>query len=243
MWYAPTRDEGRAKKLTKFIKRSVGRNNYGKITVRSKKTYGKKYKTFFANSFYLNSIRGCILTKKRDSLERSTYKPTATYKNNYGTLFYYPGEILANNSKLVGNNLHLVEETNFLKRGDMLNIGQKGSMVFSNSNPKYVISSGSFFIVLRKDQKNIVIKMPSGKIKTISCDSFYKDGPVFFQKKKQIKYGSAGFSFKILNKKSSVRGVAKNPVDHPHGGGEGKKSGIKKSPQGYYNGLKKKKHL
>lgn len=243
MWYAPTKDEGRVKKLTNSIKRSVGRNNYGKITVRSKKTYGKKYKTFFANSFYLNSIRGCILTKKADSLERNTYKPSITYKNNHGTLFYYPGEILGKNSKLVGNNLHLVEETNFLKRGDMLNIGQKASMIFAKSTPRYVISSGSFFIVIRKDGKNIVVKMPSGKIKIISQASFYKVGPVFFVKKKQIKYGSAGFSFKILNKKSSVRGVAKNPVDHPHGGGEGKKSGIKKSPQGYYNGLKKKKHL
>lgn len=124
----------------------------------------------------------------------------------------------------------------------MLNIGQKGSMIFFNSKPKYVISSGSFFIVVKKEMKNVVVKMPSGKIKKIPYDGFYKDGPVFFSQKNQIKYGSAGFSFKILNKKSSVRGVAKNPVDHPHGGGEGKKSGIKKSPQGYYNSLRKKKH-
>ena len=228
--------------MTSSIKKSVGKNNYGKITVRSKKTYGKKYKTFFANSFYLNSIRGCILMKNSEPFERNTYKPSIFYKNNYGTVFLYPGEVLGKNSKLIRSNLHLVQETDFLKKGHMLNIGQKGSMIFFNSKPKYVISSGSFFIVVKKEMKNIVVKMPSGKIKKIPYDGFYKDGPVFFSQKNQIKYGSAGFSFKILNKKSSVRGVAKNPVDHPHGGGEGKKSGIKKSPQGYYNSLRKKKH-
>ena len=228
--------------MTSSIKKSVGKNNCGKITVRSKKTYGKKYKTFFANSFYLNSIRGCILMKNSESFERSTYKPNIAYKNNYGTMFFYPGEVLGKNSKLIHKNLHLVQETNFLKKGHTLSIGQKGSMIFFNSKPKYVISSGSFFIVVKKETKSVVIKMPSGKMKKIPYDGFYKDGPVFFSQKNQIKYGSAGFNFKILNKRSSVRGVAKNPVDHPHGGGEGKKSGIKKSPQGYYNSLRKKKH-
>ena len=60
-----------------------------------------------------------------------------------------------------------------------------------------------------------------------------------FKLKKKIVYGSAGFKKNILGGRSKVRGVAKNPVDHPHGGGEGRKSGIKKSPQGWYNSLKK----
>ena len=240
VWYDSSKFLARAKNLSLHIKKRAGRNNFGKITVRSKKNYSNKYKTFFANSFYTSSLKGSILSIEGVSLDRNKYKPFYVYKNLYGSMFQFPGTFLANKIKFLSeSNFISFEKQGLLKQGVYFNLGEKGSFAEGSKYTRFAVASGSSFTVVLKKKEKVVVKLPSGKLKTFSVNNFFKEGRVFFQKKNQIQLGSAGFGFKILGKKSSVRGVAKNPVDHPHGGGEGKKSGLKKSPQGYYNGIKK----
>ena len=91
---------------------------------------------------------------------------------------------------------------------------------------QYLRSSGSFGKLQRKDtSKNLAfIKMPSKKVVPISLDSIATIGIIsnLYHKNKNI--AKAGRN-RWLNKRPIVRGVAMNPVDHPHGGGEGKTSG------------------
>lgn len=96
---------------------------------------------------------------------------------------------------------------------------------------KFARSAGTFCIIISKLKHYAVILLPSGKIKRLPLSLFATIGTVsnhsFFLKK----LNKAGKSYWLGNK-PTVRGVAKNPVDHPNGGGEGKKSGKRKTPWG-----------
>lgn len=95
-----------------------------------------------------------------------------------------------------------------------------GSILHSlslNSHVKYVRSAGLFFQVIQKSQKNCRVRLPSGFIKNISDDSFGTMGIISNSQHAQIFLGKAGRS-RMLGIRPTVRGVAMNPVDHPHGG-------------------------
>lgn len=102
-------------------------------------------------------------------------------------------------------------------------------MIFSISSEAggislYARAGGCAGLIIRKTQRFIVIQLPSRELKTFSLTALCTLGQcsnssnIFCNKRK------AGSS-RLLGRKPVVRGVAKNPVDHPHGGGEGKSSG------------------
>jgi large subunit ribosomal protein L2 len=86
-------------------------------------------------------------------------------------------------------------------------------------------SRGSFAKILQKNIKNkyIRIRLPSGEERLVHQDCKATLG-IVSNKQKNIKKKNAGWSRRMGNR-PSVRGVAMNPVDHPHGGGEGRTSG------------------
>ena len=85
-------------------------------------------------------------------------------------------------------------------------------------------SAGSYATIINKDDSNIYLRMRSGEVKIINSYCKGTIGIVSNMDNKNIKYGKAGRK-RWLGYRSTVRGVAMNPVDHPHGGGEGKSSG------------------
>lgn len=84
---------------------------------------------------------------------------------------------------------------------------------------QYVKAVGSSAINTKMDSRTGtgLLKLPSGVKKIFSIYSLASQGQVALPNKKSMKITSAGF-FKKSGKKSVTRGVAKNPVDHPHGG-------------------------
>jgi large subunit ribosomal protein L2 len=84
---------------------------------------------------------------------------------------------------------------------------------------QYARAVGSNAIAIKMDSRTGtgLVKLPSGVKKIFSIYSLASPGQVALSLKKKIKITSAGF-FKKMGKKSITRGVAKNPVDHPHGG-------------------------
>ena len=87
-----------------------------------------------------------------------------------------------------------------------------------------VRSAGTFARLIKKDKTTSLIRLSSGKQITLSNLCFCTIGIVSKLDLKNIRIGKAGRS-RWLNNRSVVRGVAMNPIDHPHGGGEGKTSG------------------
>lgn len=238
VWFKGDFRLGRIKKLSTSIKKSTGRNNQGKITVRSKKNYYTKYKSFFLSDFYCSFFGKSFCSVLGNGIDTASYKPFFYVKNQNGIIFNFSEDVFSRKLKyMTGRDIFIEKGKTFFKLGRDFSLGEKGSFAKNLFGSRFVYGAGTFFTVLSKDSQKITVKLPSGKLKNFPAEYFFKIGEVLFSKKNQTSFGSAGFHFKIKNKKSSVRGVAKNPVDHPHGGGEGKKSGKRKSPQGWYNGL------
>ena len=85
-------------------------------------------------------------------------------------------------------------------------------------------SAGTYVQLIGKDQGYAQLRLASGEIRLIRAECMATIGAVSNPDKANIKLGKAGRN-RWLGKRPAVRGVAMNPVDHPHGGGEGKTSG------------------
>ena len=95
-----------------------------------------------------------------------------------------------------------------------------GSILHSlslNDCVKYVRSAGLFFQVIQKNHGKCKVRLPSGRIKSISEDSFGTIGVISNSQHALVSMGKAGRN-RNLGVRPTVRGIAMNPVDHPHGG-------------------------
>jgi large subunit ribosomal protein L2 len=95
------------------------------------------------------------------------------------------------------------------------NIGHGGQMVRS---------AGAYAQLMAKEGKYAQVKLPSGEVRMVSLDCKATLGQIGHLEHENISLGKAGRN-RWKGKRPHVRGVAMNPVDHPHGGGEGKSSG------------------
>ena len=88
-----------------------------------------------------------------------------------------------------------------------------------HAHPKYARSAGVSATILSKNpnQHTSLVRLPSGVRKIFSYYSVVKLGPVMFKEKKHLKNTRSGF-WRGKGKGVLVRGVAMNPIDHPHGG-------------------------
>ena len=77
---------------------------------------------------------------------------------------------------------------------------------------------------MAKEDGNVTLRLPSGEVRMVNENCLATIGTVGNKSHENIKIGKAGRS-RWLGKRPKVRGVAMNPVDHPHGGGEGRTSG------------------
>jgi large subunit ribosomal protein L2 len=84
--------------------------------------------------------------------------------------------------------------------------------------------AGSSIQLMAKEGKNALLKLPSGELRLVQGTCRATVGQVGNIDRANISIGKAGRS-RWLGRRPSVRGVAMNPVDHPHGGGEGKSKG------------------
>jgi large subunit ribosomal protein L2 len=85
-------------------------------------------------------------------------------------------------------------------------------------------SAGTYASIAAKEGKYAQLRLPSGEVRLVLQDCCASIGQVGNQDHENVKIGKAGRN-RWLGKRPQSRGVAMNPVDHPHGGGEGKSSG------------------
>ncbi len=85
-------------------------------------------------------------------------------------------------------------------------------------------SAGTEIQIMAKEGKFAQLRMPSGEVRLVPVTCYATVGQVGNQEHENVVLGNAGRN-RWLGRRPSVRGVAMNPVDHPHGGGEGRASG------------------
>jgi large subunit ribosomal protein L2 len=218
---------------TKGRSNNAGRNNSGKITVCHKGGgHKKKYRTI---DFYRTKNSICIVC----SVEYDPYRNAfiASIYNFIDKTFEY---ILAPSNLQIGDIVESGENAE-PKLGNSLPIEKipVGSFIYNvaptlKSHSKIARSAGTFVKLKEKNINSAIIELTSGEQRWISSKCYANIGIVSNEFKFFKKYYKAGQS-RWLNIRPTVRGVAMNPVDHPHGGGEGKKSGLNKTPWGKYN--------
>lgn len=214
-------------------KNSSGRNHSGRITV-FHKGGGVKHKYRQVEFKRKYNSTGIICSIEHDP-NRSAY--IASVFDFINKKFYY---ILAPRGLKVGDIVKSGLETEPSLGSSLPIINIPIGTPIHNVSPKaskpaqISRSAGTFSIIKEKTEKYAIIELSSGEQRYVSSKCFASIGEVSKELHFLTRLGKAGQS-RWLNKRPIVRGVAMNPVDHPHGGGEGKKSGRSCTPWGKPN--------
>ncbi len=208
------------KKLTKPIRKSGGRNSHGHITTRH---MGGGHKRRYRVIDWRREKDG--VPAKVAGIE---YDPNRTAR--IALLHYADGEkryILAPVGVNAGDVL-LSGESVDIKAGNSMPIKSipLGTVVHAvesqpGSGGKMIRSAGSFGQLMAKEAGYAQIRMPSGEVRRVLEDCRATVGQLSNVENSSVRTGKAGKS-RWLGVRPTVRGLAMNPVDHPHGGGEGK---------------------
>jgi large subunit ribosomal protein L2 len=211
------------KSLLLPLKRSGGRNCYGRVTARH---IGGGHKKMYR-----------IIDLKRDKRDIPATVATIEYDPNRSSrialLNYKDGEkryILAPKDLAVGDVVMAGEGAEF-RSGNALPIRRIpiGTLIHNvelkqGKGGQIVRSAGSFAQIMAKEGSYAQLRLPSGEVRLVHQECYATIGQVGNLDHEKISIGKAGRN-RWLGKKPRVRGVAMNPVDHPMGGGEGRSSG------------------
>lgn len=211
------------KSLLAPLKKTGGRNSFGRITSRH---IGGGHKQKYR-----------IIDFKRDKHDIPAKVASIEYDPNRSArialLHYVDGEkryIVAPHDLKVGDNI-VSSSSADIKPGNTLPIRSipLGTIIHNielkvGKGAQLARSAGTFAQLMSKELKYAQVKLPSGEVRMILIDCIATIGQVGNLDHENVTIGKAGRS-RWLGKRPKVRGVAMNPVDHPHGGGEGRTSG------------------
>ncbi|CAA7615548.1 50S ribosomal subunit protein L2 [Magnetospirillum sp. LM-5] len=209
--------------LTEGLRKSGGRNNTGRITVR------------FRGGGHKRRYR--VVDFKRDkfdmpaTVERLEYDPNRTAF--IALVKYEDGEkryILAP-QRLQAGDVVIAGEKCDIKPGNALQLKNipVGTVVHNvelkvGKGGQIARSAGTFVQLVGKDQGYAQLRLSSGELRIVRAECMATIGAVSNPDQQNVSIGKAG-RMRWLGFKPHVRGVAMNPIDHPHGGGEGRTSG------------------
>jgi large subunit ribosomal protein L2 len=211
------------KSLLIKLKKTGGRNSLGRVTARHQGGgHKQKYR---------------IIDFRRDKLSIPAKVASIEYdpcrSARIALLHYVDGEkryILAPVDLKVGDTIISGPEAD-IKPGNALPLKAipLGTIIHNielkiGKGAQLARSAGTFAQLMAKDGRYSQVKLPSGEVRMVLQDCYATIGQVGNVDHEKVNIGKAGRS-RWLGKRPKVRGVAMNPVDHPHGGGEGRTSG------------------
>jgi large subunit ribosomal protein L2 len=211
------------KSLVRPLKKSGGRNSYGRVTAYHRGGGHKR--------------RYRLIDFKRNKLEVPAKVATIEYDPNRTTrialLHYVDGEkryILAPQGLKVGD-MVVSSPTADIKPGNTLPLLSipTGTLVHNvemkpGKGGQMARAAGSYAQLMAKEGQSAHLKLPSGEVRMVPVDCRATIGQLSNVEQENVCLGKAGRK-RWVGKRPHVRGVAMNPVDHPMGGGEGKSSG------------------
>jgi len=211
------------KSLLEPLTKSGGRNNSGRITCRHR---GGGHKRRYRRIDFKRDKLGVparVATIEYDP-NRSARIALLSYADGEKRYILWPSGLKVNDTVMAGEDatfnvgnalpLHRIPLGTLVHNVE-LQIGRGGQIVRS---------AGSFAQVLAKDGDYVTLRLPSAEVRMVHKNCYATIGEVGNAEHENIVLGKAGKT-RWLGRRPKVRGVAMNPVDHPHGGGEGKTSG------------------
>lgn len=212
------------RKLLTSLKKSGGRNSEGRITIRFRGGgHKRKYRIidFKRNKYDVPGI-----------VETIEYDPNRTAR--IALIKYVDGErryILAPLGVKVGDNIISSQKEAEILPGNSLPLKSMpvGTVIHNvefsvGRGGQIARTAGSSATLMAKEGRYALLKMPSGELRKILIECRATVGQLGNVEHSNIKIGKAGRT-RWMGKRPHVRGTVMNPVDHPHGGGEGKTKG------------------
>jgi large subunit ribosomal protein L2 len=212
------------KSLLRPLPKKGGRNNHGRITTRHQ---GGGHKRAYRVIDFRRHDKDGVPAK----VAHIEYDPNRTAR--IALLHYADGEkryILCPSGLKQGDKVENGAGSD-IKPGNCLPLRNipTGTVVHAielkpGGGAKLARSAGSGCQLLAKEGKYVTLRMPSGEMRLVDARCRATVGEVGNAEQSNINWGKAG-RMRWKGKRPTVRGVAMNPIDHPHGGGEGKTSG------------------
>ncbi len=210
--------------LTQALRKSGGRNNLGRITSRRRGGgHKRRYRIIDFKRNKYDIIAAVIAIE---------YDPNRTPR--IALLEYSDGEkryILAPVGLKVGDKVSSSKSQIAFITGNAMPLGiiPEGMLVHNielkeGKGGQMARSAGAYARIMAKENGMVTLKLPSGEMRMVTEGCIATIGMVGNRDHANIVYGKAGRK-RWLGRRPKVRGVVMNPVDHPHGGGEGKTSG------------------
>lgn len=208
------------KSLTHGFKRAVGRNHQGRITTRHK---GGGHKRLYREVDFVynkHDIPAKIASIEYDP-NRNAFIGQAIYADGEKRYVIIPKSVKVGDSFIVGEKAPLSIGNRL-----PLRLIPVGTFVYNveikpNAGARLVRSAGVYAQVVANDLGYTNVKMPSTEVRKINQNCFASVGEVSNSEYQLQNFGKAGRS-RWKGIRPTVRGTAMNPVDHPHGGGEGR---------------------
>jgi len=212
------------KGLLKRISAKAGRNNNGRITSRHREAGAKKlYRIidFKRNKF---NIEGTVSTIEYDPY-RNCRIAMVTYVDGDKRYIIQPSGLK------VGDKVMAAEAGLDIKPGNAMKLKSipVGTIIHNielhpGHGAQIARSAGGYAQIMGRESKYIILRLPSGEMRQILAECMATIGLVGNEDYSNMVIGKAGRS-RHLGIRPQTRGSAMNPIDHPHGGGEGKTSG------------------
>ncbi len=201
------------KNLLLHIPATAGRNKTGRITVRHKGG-GCKKKTHLLNT--LQKFNGIVIKVMYDSKRKSFISlnfdfNTKTFFKTIAIKNLFPGSLIRSNKKM---NIFRLGYRTYLKNfstGHIINTVSKGNKII------FAKSAGSFCQIIETKNSKTRLRLPSGEITSINSNELASIGKIGNMYNRLTVIGKAGRN-RLKGIRPSTRGIAMNPVDHPHGG-------------------------
>jgi large subunit ribosomal protein L2 len=226
--------KGPEKSLVKYVKRNVGRSaSTGRITTRHKGGGVKKlYRVIEFSQTRMDSPAKVIALEYDPN--RTAFIALIQYADAKKQYIIAPQNLKVGDEVIFAENAPLTAGNRIKLKNVPVGTSVYNVELMAGKGGKIVRSAGSSAQVLAHDEDHINLKMPSSEVRKFSGECFVSIGMVSNPENRFYRVGKAGKS-RLKGRRPHVRGSAMNPVDHPHGGGEGRQPiGLKypKTPWG-----------
>jgi len=197
-----------------------GHNNEGKITSRHRGGGHKKQYRIIDFKRNKKGIRATVSAIEYDP-NRNARIALLNYIDGHKRYILHPRSLVVG-SHVISGPLAPIEVGNALPLyGIPLGTAVHNIEITPGKGGQIARTAGGYAQIVAKDGPRVTLKLPSGEVRTLTKECYATIGQVGNIDANNIAIGKAGRN-RWLSKKPKVRGVAMNPIDHPHGGGEGR---------------------
>jgi len=211
------------KALTEGLKQKGGRNNHGRITMR-RSGGGHKRRYRIVDFKRRKDDAPATVERLEYDPNRTAFIALITYPDGEQSYILAPQRLRAGDTVVSGERVDVKPGNTMPLRNMPLGTIVHNVEMKPGKGGQMARSAGTYVQLVGREQGYALLRMTSGEMRMVRAECRATIGAVSNPDHQNIVIGKAGRN-RWLGKRPSVRGVAMNPIDHPHGGGEGKSSG------------------